>query len=367
MNIEKNAVLKNINIELLRVISIVMVIFIHIYSELLLDDIYSLDQIIYTPAFFKVSVPCFFMIVGYLFSTKKNLKKFWCKNLFRIVLPLIFLLVFYELLVDFLYSNVSLTYYISNLNLNFTFFKNIFLSNVLGTKGYHLWYIYVLIQLYLLYPVFKVVCLKENIKLQRYLIGLLFVFSIFIYTITNLGPNDITINFDFVYGYTYSILYFLIGYYLKDNLSKIKINKYIFLVIYFVMIFLSMASVKFFELKSNKSLLFLSSLGYNSIFIFFASIAFFIFIMKLNLKENKVILFLGKKTLFVYYVHAIFIYIALHFSMINDLYLNNSFLYCFIVMIICYLLSILCCIIFNLISKLIIKLLNGLKSKFFSR
>lgn len=367
MSIEKNEIKKNINIELLRVISIIMVVFIHIYSELLLDDIYSLQQVIYTPAFFKVSVPCFFMIVGYLFSTKKDMKKLWFKNLYRIILPLIFLLIFYELLLGFLFSNMSLTHYINNLNLDLVFFKNIFLSNVLGTKGYHLWYIYVLIQLYLLYPVFKAICLKENVKLQKYLIGLLFVFSILIYTITNLGTSDITINFDFVYGYTYSILYFLIGYYLKDNLSKIKTNKYIFLIIYFVMVFLSMFSVKFFELETNKSLLFLSSLGYNSIFIFFASIAFFIFIMKLNLKENKMILFLGKKTLFVYYIHVAFIYVVLHFSMANDLYLNNSFLYCFVVMIICYLASILCGIIFDVILKCVVKLFKLFKTKLFSR
>lgn len=89
--------------------------------------------------------------------------------------------------------------------------------------------------------------------------------------------------------------------------------------------------------------------------------------MKLNLKENKMILFLGKKTLFVYYIHVAFIYVVLHFSMANDLYLNNSFLYCFVVMIICYLASILCGIIFDVILKCVVKLFKLFKTKLFSR
>ena len=194
---------------------------------------------------------------------------------------------------------------------------------------------------------------------------ILFVFSILFSTVVNLSlPNTSFIINDFIYEYSYCILYFLIGYYLKDNLSKININKYVFLVIYFVMVFLSIISVKFIELDSNKSLLFLSSLSYNSIFVFFASVAFFIFIMRLNLKRNNILLFLGNKTLFVYFVHVIFIYIILELFIFYDFYLRNPFIYSILVAFICYSFSVLCGVVFDIVSKYLIKLFSLCKNRF---
>ena len=50
---------KNMNIEFLRIISILMVIFVHVYSKFMLLGLYKSEVVLYFTSFAKICVPCF--------------------------------------------------------------------------------------------------------------------------------------------------------------------------------------------------------------------------------------------------------------------------------------------------------------------
>ena len=64
---------KKSNIELLRIIAIIMVIGIHVISQIH----YKSHIYLYAEAFMRISVPCFFMIMGYLFALVVKLDATW--------------------------------------------------------------------------------------------------------------------------------------------------------------------------------------------------------------------------------------------------------------------------------------------------
>ena len=136
----------------------------------------------------------------------------------------------------------------------------------------------------------------------------------------------------------------------------IKINKYLFLVLYFAFIIFGCLIAKYIEITPLSELLFLTSFSYQSIFIALAAICFFIFVMKLKIKENKLIIFLGDKTLIIYYVHLLFLNLIM--ANVMNKYVTLSFIfsdlikYGFWLSIIIYILSLIVAIIFKLLVKL---------------
>lgn len=205
---------------------------------------------------------------------------------------------------------------------------------------------------------------KEDIKsqkLQRYLIILLFIFTIVIPTIDGLFPILSGLFDNFNYGFSYVLFYFLLGHYMKYMIPKIKINKYIFLLLYFVMIILSIICAQLIELSPDKSYLYLTSFSYQSIFIALASFFFFIFIMKLNIKYNKVISFLGDKTLIIFYVHLIFVIFIMSRIERKALSFFQFILYSFLIVLIIYISSLLLACLFRYINLLLKKIIK--KSK----
>ena len=154
---------KNMNIELLRIISILMVILVHVYSDFMVRGLYyKSSTVLYVFSFFKICVPLFLIIMGYL---------------------------------------------------------------------------YAIIGIYLLYPVFKVICRNEKLLLYLVIIG--FIFTILIPTITGVFPDTAEFLQNFDYGFSYIIFYFLLGNYLGYLLPKISVNNYLFLLLYFIFIIIN--------------------------------------------------------------------------------------------------------------------------------
>lgn len=136
---------KNYNIEIIRMISFVFVILIHVsnyycreYGEISQGE-YIFSLIINTLA--RVSVPCFFMISGaLLLDAEPSLEK----NASRLVRFLIVLCVW------------DAIYYLFN---NFYMDQPFSLKEILYTPAEaHLWYLYALIPIYLVLPFFQIMC-----------------------------------------------------------------------------------------------------------------------------------------------------------------------------------------------------------------
>ena len=99
---------KNINVEMLRVISILMVILVHVLSEFMKMGLYNAEAIMSFYAFFKICVPCFLMIMGYLYNPNKKTKKVWLKNIYRLIIPLLLFSLFYQLFTEVVIEQKSL-------------------------------------------------------------------------------------------------------------------------------------------------------------------------------------------------------------------------------------------------------------------
>lgn len=348
---------KNINIELVRVISIFGVILIHIFAELVFRNYYNTYQCLIFQTIFKFSVPCFMIMTGYLFKKRDNYKEFWKKNLFRIIIPIILFSIFYDIFSEFLMNKRTFNEVISNININYDFFKRIFFKDVLQTKSFHFWYMYDLLKIYLFYPLLQMICFnKDSKKIVKYLIILLFITEIILPFINvffvDLSFTNILLNFKDLY----LLLYFFIGVYLKDNLDIINIKKIWLFILYVVSIILAFLFHNNIGYKFDNSYLTAYSFHYNSIFLFFASICIFLFIMKLNIKDNKIIRFLSSKTLIVYYIHLIFIYIFMY----NDIFVKlkglNMVLFAFIIGLLSYISSILCAFIYEKVKYFIFRI-----------
>lgn len=125
---------KNMNIEFLRIISILMVIFVHVYSKFMLLGLYKSEVVLYFTSFAKICVPCFLMIMGYLYNSNKDLKGLWIKNIYRFILPLLFFSIFYQWFDEIVVYNMDL----NQISFDFDLIQNVFLHNSLWTSGFHL-------------------------------------------------------------------------------------------------------------------------------------------------------------------------------------------------------------------------------------
>lgn len=172
----------------------------------------------------------------------------------------------------------------------------------------------------------------------------LFIYSIFLNTLSNLS-ND----FLFYIRFDYQLLYFLIGYKFKS--IQFKISSIIYFMLYILMIIFSIVLFEKIEVPRNQieTFSFVYSFGYDSIFIFFASIFFFIGIIKFDFKNN-IINYLSSKTLGIYYIHILYLFIFMKYF--------NHFLYFryYIAIILIYILSLITVILFDTIKYLIKKI-----------
>ena len=145
---------KNYNLELIRLISFVLVIAIHVsnyfcraYGEIGQGE-YLFSLAVDTAA--RLSVPCFFMISGALLLGREEPAG---KHLHR-TLRFLFALVFW-----------SAVYYFWNIY----YMKSSFdLKEILYVPAEaHLWYLYAMIPIYLVLPFFQIMCRHMDIKMEK--------------------------------------------------------------------------------------------------------------------------------------------------------------------------------------------------------
>ncbi len=350
---------KNINIEVLRIIGCISVVLIHtvgynITTSFIGDITFQLILL----SFFKVFIPIFILITGYTFNKNVNIKKLWIKNIYRIIIPIIIVSILLEIFSPFFEGKMSLLENLKSLNFSFNTLYKIFISTpVIESRSYHLWYLYELLVLYLLYPLLKVIVKKKNIL--KFLIILLFITEIIFPSIYNIFKIKFLSIFSVNIGYF--LLYFLIGYLFKENIKNIRINKFYFLLIYFFMIGLSIICYNYIEKENCSNLIYAYSFSYNFIFIFLAAISFFMFFMKLSLKKNNFVLKVSNLTLKIYYLHIIFLNLVLRYNVLQSYFSKRPILFLLLTTIIVFSLTLISSYILDIIINMAKKVYRKLK------
>ena len=209
-------------IDLLRVIGVIGVILIHVVSNTI-NTFGNLSNnshtfYVFIHYFCSFAVPLFVMISGMMFLGKKDLtyEKMFRKYILKIVLIILVIGTLMILMEEiFINKNISLS-----------LFKKVFMRLIEGDIWAHMWYLYLILGLYLLTPVFTLI--TNNIKEKEYktFLVILFIISILIPSLNKMFDIKIAFNMISVSGY---IFYYFYGYYIYhfDIDKKYKMFNYI--------------------------------------------------------------------------------------------------------------------------------------------
>lgn len=203
---------KNYNIEMIRVISFVMVIVIHVSNYFCRAyGTISNGEYIYSlviNSFARVSVPCFFMISGaLLLGRNEDVSK--CMK--RVPRFLVVLIVW------------SIIYYL--FNTYYTHQDTFDLHNFLEKPAEaHLWYLYVMIPVYLMLPFLQAMCRGMDAKAETVLVV---IGSVWVVALHLMAYEKLSLYYDLpILGDRSYIYYLFMGYYIAKHLDKIRFKTY---------------------------------------------------------------------------------------------------------------------------------------------
>lgn len=175
-------------------------------------------------ALVQFAVPSFIFLSGlvlfYSYENRWSLatcKAFFKKRILYIVIPYVIWSLFYFLVLQLGYNQNP-----------FTHIKNFLMDLLVGKNYTHLYFIFIIIQFYLLFPAFMYI-LKRFDFIRKYLIWIVLVIQLFYYLL-NLWVFHIQATGSFFMTY---LLFFLMGAYIglhyKEAINKITTNAKLFL------------------------------------------------------------------------------------------------------------------------------------------
>lgn len=259
---------RNYNLELIRMISFILVIVIHVtnyycraYGAIPQSE-YVFSLMLDVAA--RISVPCFFMITGALILGREESLKKHGKRLFRFLLALIVW---------------SAVYYLWN---RFYMGTPYDLRKILyvPTEA-HLWYLYAMIPIYMVLPFFQVMCRGMDIKLERAFLIVICAAVLFNYLLAlqNGQPYyDLPLIGDRVYSF-----YVFIGYYIYKYRKHIRFSQRMAAFVTAGCLLLTFGIT--FAVTEVSGGHFERTLEYGSPLIVLGSAAFFLFVIRLKKSE----------------------------------------------------------------------------------
>lgn len=290
--------------DILRVISMIMVIIIHV-ANVYFRNYSSIDnKALFVSIIFnticRISVPIFFMISGALMFNKEFDKKKYIKRIIKFIIIIIVWDSIY-LLWEYLYLDKT--------------HDNLYL---LITKPYraHLWFLYSILMLYIIQPLLKKLLSKADIKV----ITVLFIVWLIL--------CNLSYKFSLVrtaISTAYCIGYFTFGYYIYNYIKSKDLKKYNLLliiacIICFIACIIFSYAISLYLDKPSKILM-----AYRSPLIIFPSMAFFTLIVTNYKKDgtSNIIKILSDISLGVYLIHGIFLDITvkhISYASVNPIY-----------------------------------------------
>ncbi len=239
------------------------------------------------------TVPLFITISGALLLDNPH---FTYQNLFKKYLPRILIcLVFWHF---FYYFYVNKIFTWANFYMGFK-------QLLLGKTYSHLWYLYLVIGLYLLTPILKKMCEALTKKDFIYFLTIGFTTTAIIPWLNNLLNYDLTrfVYPYYVFNFNYLILFYLLGYFLKNHINLNKKQAISLFAIAFLLINLLALYGNYKAIKINNHVSYCSA---NSIVTILMVIALFLLAKTLiKNKEIKFITLLSNLTFGVYLTHFV--------------------------------------------------------------
>lgn len=223
-------------ISLLRVLATLSVIVIHVSGPLVVKfgKISDFDWNIanFYDSISRYAVPIFFMISGSLLLGREfEIKDFLKNRLGKIIPPFLFWSLFYSLSNRYFFDNE-------------TFNASKVVKDIFYGSEYHLWFVYALIGVYLIFPIFQkwINSSKKN-DIQYFLI--IWIITLFL-TIPDVAIYFPKINFSYFSGF---LGYFILGFYLKKYVNGPKWISYLLILIG---VAITIFGTYYFSNKSNK-------------------------------------------------------------------------------------------------------------------
>ncbi len=270
---------KFLGIDIIRVVSMFCVIFLHCASNRLRVEMGNAgwDIVNYLTAFATCGVPMFFMISGALILKSKNtysIKYTLKERVLRLLIPMIIWSVIAAAVRLYTDEEVALT--AGNL---YGEMINFFSKPV----AVHLWFMYYLIPMYLISPALKSFTDNADGKVVRYII-ILWLIQILSFTLTGILKEDsqkalvninLINNIGFISGY---LGYFILGWYLFNTDIKIS-NLWLIIIAIGAVIFIGAGTKTVTEYNGFYTETFKS---YRSIFVVVLSSAVFILLNRIK-------------------------------------------------------------------------------------
>lgn len=225
----------NFGISILRVLATLSVIIIHVSAPLVVDfgkiSSFNWNVANFYDSISRYAVPLFFMISGSLLLGREfEIKDFLKNRLGKIIPPFLFWSLFYSLTNRYVFK--SDTFNITKV-----------IKDVFYGSEYHLWFVFTLIGVYLISPIFqKWIKFSEKKDIQYFLI--LWLITLFI-TIPGIVIYFPKINLTYFSGF---LGYFILGFYLK---KYVRIQNWISYVLIFVGILITIFGTYYFSNLNN--------------------------------------------------------------------------------------------------------------------
>ena len=293
--------------DLLRIIAIVAVIFVHISGQnWYAANVHSYEWNVYNvfDAISRFGVPIFVMISGALFLSKEqSITKIFKKNILKIAVIFFVWSLIYTLYQLFVQQTIA-----TPVDFVLSFLKG----------PYHFWFLFMIVGLYIVTPLLRKIVVDD--KMLKYFLLLALIFAFIIpksIDLIGLGLPRVADTLSYIVDSTKVNLvlgysgYFVLGY----LLNKIRISKKAEYIIYalgvFGAIFTIIATMLMSGYKNSADTFFYKNLTIN---VLFEAIAVFVFFKqhlnkRVKRKTEKKILFLSKCTLGIYLVHPLIIFV----------------------------------------------------------
>lgn len=296
--------------DLLRVFAGFAVILIHVTSRGI--GSYEINTSVWTSSVIinnlcRWSVPIFFMVSGMFFldpQKEVNTKKLYTKSIWRIVLCIAVWGFAYGLLDQYLYSTLTLKSVLITLY-----------GIVTGHTGYHLWFLYTLLMLYVAVPTLRVFTKHATKQQMDYALAVWFIFGIVVGQINAAAETVLSTENWLPYellmltGYAG---YFLLGYRLKTYTLSEKTRHLLYSLAAISAVAMPLGNVLLSRLLQRDYTGILEMpLGIGSCFV---AVAFFVFASRLptekwSEKAKTILTVLGERMFGVYLVHVFFVYV----------------------------------------------------------
>lgn len=306
---------KYANLSILRIMAAFAIIFLHTNNTLINnpEDFYLDEQQF---IFFSVctqlmnwAVPIFLMITGALLlsSDKSKMPEICIKRYVkRILLALFIFGVPFSIMEIFMETK----------RISIKMFLEAFINVLNGNSWGHLWYLYALIGIYFLIPVFKIFVDNAERSTQRYILVVLFLFNFCIEFLNQISGLHIAFEIPIT---LYTIFYILIGKYLWDKNSGILSNKYICTgIIISVSIIIVFGNIILYPDSSRY-------FGYDSPFIAVMAISIFAIFKEIQMKMNENIWKMDRLCFGIYLIHPVFINFVYKFLKITPIHMGKAY------------------------------------------